>query len=137
MSKPKKPKRSKKSSKKKASPRSGISGSKVRRKDKNSNTYFIDRNTGKRVSEKEWKLERKKLQMQRDLARTDREKELSKIKHPPKQHFPGYVDEVGVPQKKRDKSKHDFTYDASYFEGEAFEVDDFEPFAIEGEDETG
>jgi len=120
--------------------RSGSSGSKVRRKDKNDNTYFIDRKTGKRVSEKEWKLERKKIKLERDHYRAEREKDLDKIKQPPKNHFPEYVSEVGYPEKPRDNGKKisDFNeFDSSNFEGESFEVEDFEPFAIEGEDDTG
>ncbi len=132
-----KPKRINKT--KKVDVRSGSSGSKVRKKDKNQNTYYIDRNTGKRVSEKDWKLERKRIKLERDHLRNERDKELTKIKQPPPRHFPEYVSETGIPEKPRKQEKKiDFDeYDSSFFEGEAFEVEDFEPFAIEGEDETG
>jgi hypothetical protein len=113
---------------------SGTPGPSVRKKDKNNNTYFIDRETGKRVSRSRWEFERKQIEKQKTKSRSDVKKHLDIVKQPPATHFPEYVDPVGVPKRKSNK---DFTYDSDYFEGESFEVEDFEPFAIEGEDETG
>jgi len=113
---------------------SGTPGPSVRKKDKNDHTYFIDRETGKRVSRNRWEFERQQIHKVRDKSRQERKKDLDKIKQPVVQHFPEYVDPIGVPKRKINK---DFTYDSDYFEGESFEVEDFEPFAIEGEDETG
>lgn len=136
MSKTNKSKKSKKNKQSKVV-YSGTPGPSVRKKDKNGNTYFVDRKSGKRVSRNRWEFERLQIEKVREKSRSQKKKDLDKIKQPNIFHFPEYVDTVGVPKKHRDKSKEDFTYNSDYFEGESFEVEDFEPFAIEGEDETG
>lgn len=61
-------------SKRKGVPR----GKSVRRQDKNGQTYFVDRESGRRVSREAWEAEQKRLRKRRERERVARETEAKR-----------------------------------------------------------
>ncbi len=98
----------------------------TKRKDARGRKYFINVQTGKHVSEEEWKHENQKIKHQRAQRYEDQIQAAADVFKP----FPDTVSPSGVPKQK-------ITFDPSEYEGESFEVDEFEPYPIEGDDETG
>jgi hypothetical protein len=98
-------------------------GRNVRRYDRNGNPYFVNRETGKRVSRETWQRERDRLARQREREeRAERRSPSVPVTPPPAAEppvapppFPPGVTEYGEPI--------DYEYD-----------DD--AFAVEGEDDT-
>lgn len=155
---------------------SGSPGKYVRKKNKNGNFFYQDRESGKRVSKEKWTKERKNIQKKVSKNRQEQEIKISKIREQGvSSPFPHGVDERGVPQKRAKTAgskgskknvhktltgrKQDSRIDSrgaaavtrseagrplvevpSELEGEAVDLgydEEFVPFAIEGEDETG
>jgi hypothetical protein len=98
----------------------------AKRKDALERKYYINTKTGKRVTEREWKREDEKIRQQRSIRASQQLERAAEIISP----FPDGVSPSGVPEKK-------ISFDPTEYEGETFEVDEFEPFPIEGDDETG
>lgn len=128
--------------------RPGAPGTTVRRHDRNGRAYFLHRETGKRVSRDVWQHERATLAFERGTVHaTQAERRAVERTQAP---FPEGVSPEGVPTRKpRRRAGGDggeggtaptrTEADMGAAEGDWFDdlIDEgFEPFAVEGEDDT-
>lgn len=105
-------------------------GKSVRRRDKNGNAYFVDRESGRRVSRETWEKDQRRVRRARERERVAREAEAVKKPPQPPKRSPPTPTRPDTP-----KPFPDDVVEPGYPIGDDGEYLD-DAFAIEGEDET-
>jgi hypothetical protein len=129
--------------------RPGAPGEYVRRRDSLDRTYFIHRESGKRAPRSAWEADRERIAFERAVYRREREERVGAERG--RAPFPEGVGPTGVPvgpvRRPRDEGPPVGPTGAPVGpirvpadwgeEGGAVDVDEFQPYPIDGEDDTG
>lgn len=107
-------------------------GKNVRRFDKNGNPYFLNRETGRRVSREKWQRERDRIARKREREQTPPPPPRTPVRHPTPGPVPPPVQPAPAPTPPPFPTGVDDTGWPLDDDGEW----DLNAFAVEGEDDT-